>query len=295
MKVKYIFLWLMTSGAILIFSYFFNLNPVVFTLLVLGTVGISFKVIYEIMASFRKVIEKEAEIVEEETKEVRNMRSEFVANVSHELKTPITSISGFIETLQEGAVEDAKTREKFINIIAEETERLKRLVDDILFLSDIENQRQIKNENILIKDAIGQICEILSPISVGKGISISNQVPENLEVLGEVDRFKQMMLNLIENGIKYGKSRGNVWIGASEDKEKISIWVKDDGIGIAKTDLTRVTERFYRVDKSRSNVVGGTGLGLSIVKHTARSFNGELKITSNLGEGSTFTIEIDKK
>ncbi len=237
---------------------------------------------------------KRVEQMKEENKQVENMRSEFVANVSHELKTPLTSISGFIETLQAGAVNDPETRDRFIDIIAIETARLKRLINDILVLSDIESRMDSSKEHFNVSPLIDGICEVLGPIANGRSITIINDVDKNLYLDGSEDKFKQMIMNLAENAIKYGSEYGHVWISSKIDDETITISVRDDGIGIEKKDLDRIAERFYRVDKSRSRKVGGTGLGLSIVKHTAALFNGELKVESTPGEGSVFHIMMKK-
>lgn len=250
--------------------------------------------VYFLFKSSLQNMQEQVKEVEEENKQVENIRTEFVANVSHELKTPLTSISGFIETLQAGAVEDPETRDRFIEIIAIETARLKRLIDDILVLSDIESSMDMSEQNINVCEVIDDIAEVLSPIANKRKISIINETDKTLSLVGSEDKFRQMLLNLIENAIKYGKLDGHVWIiGKETEKQKI-ITVKDDGIGIEKKDLERIAERFYRVDKSRSTKVGGTGLGLSIVKHTATLFNGRLDVKSKLGVGSEFSIIIEK-
>lgn len=238
---------------------------------------------------------KRVEQMKEENRQVENMRSEFVANVSHELKTPLTSISGFIETLQAGAVHDPETRDRFIEIIAIETARLKRLIDDILVLSDIESRMDTSNEHFNVSDVTNEIIEILHPIAARRNIKLINEVNKDLYLDGSEDKFRQMIMNLVENAIKYGVDNGHVWIKSDEDEENIILHIQDDGIGIEKDDLNRIDERFYRVDKSRSRKVGGTGLGLSIVKHTAALFNGELKIESTPGEGSTFSVVMKKE
>lgn len=232
--------------------------------------------------------------VEEENKQAENIRSEFVANVSHELKTPLTSISGFIETLQAGAVNDPETRDRFIEIIAIETARLKRLIDDILVLSDIESRMDTSDEIINVSKITDNVMEMLAPIAERRNITVINELEDNIELRGSEDKFRQMMVNLIENAIKYGKENGHVWIRGVETTGEKIITVKDDGIGIEQKDLERIAERFYRVDKSRSTKVGGTGLGLSIVKHTAALFNGELKVRSKPDQGSEFSIVIKK-
>ena len=241
-----------------------------------------------------KEMETQLKRIEKENANIENMRREFVANVSHELNTPLTSIAGFIETLQSGAVGDTVTRNKFIEIIAIETARLKRLIKDILILSDIESQIEVSNKKFNPSEVIKDTIFFLNPIIVSKEVYIDIQLDENISLVGNEDRFKQMVVNLVENAIKYSNKGGKIELKSRENEEYITFEVIDNGIGIAKEDLNRISERFYRVDKSRSKKVGGTGLGLSIVKHTAALFNGELSVTSKLGQGSTFSIIINK-
>ncbi|MEG2283538.1 MAG: ATP-binding protein, partial [Bacilli bacterium] len=210
------------------------------------------------------------------------------------LKTPLTSISGFIETLQNGAAEDPEARNKFIEIIAIETARLKRLIQDILILSDIESNIETSNVDFSINDIITKVIELLDPIAKQKKISIECAFHDNIYLNGNEDKFTQMIVNLVENAIKYSNEDTIVNVDTTENNNQIIINVIDHGIGIAKDDLNRISERFYRVDKSRSTKVGGTGLGLSIVKHTATLFGGDLQIKSELGKGSTFSIVINK-
>jgi len=239
---------------------------------------------------------KEMEEAIEESKKAEQIRREFVANVSHELKTPLTSISGFIETLQGGAVKDPEVRSHFIDIIAIETARLKRLIEDLLVLSDIENKRDSEGAVFDVKQAIESTVETLRIISEEKNIDILLQLETGLTLRGSSDRFCQMMMNLIENGIKYSDPDSRVWVKAiSEDNGKILVSVADEGIGIAPEHHERLFERFYRVDKSRSKKVGGTGLGLSIVKHIAVLFGASLNVSSEPGKGTTFFIEFEKE
>ncbi|MBR2620668.1 MAG: hypothetical protein IKM63_03675 [Firmicutes bacterium] len=228
-----------------------------------------------------------------ESKEAELLRREFVANVSHELKTPLTSISGFIETLQAGASEDPEIRHKFIDIIAIETARLKRLIEDLLVLSDIENRRESDGSEFDIKTAIINTVEALRPISHAKNVTVITELEEGLLIAGSVDRFRQMMVNLIENAVKYSDEGGRIWVKAAKDSNKITVSVRDEGIGIAPEHHERLFERFYRVDKSRSKKAGGTGLGLSIVKHIAVLFGASLKVESRVGEGTEFFVIFD--
>lgn len=230
---------------------------------------------------------------DEENARSEKIRSEFVANVSHELKTPLTSIQGFLETLQEGAAEDPEVRNKFLDIMSIETARLKRLIEDILVLSDIENRRNISMEQqILIQQSLQEIISSIMPIARARGIDVILAVDQNLKIQGSEDRFKQMMLNLIENAIKYSRDGGTVRVSGEliPETEQILIRIRDQGIGISSEHIDRLFERFYRVDKSRSSKAGGTGLGLSIVKHIANLFEAELKVESQMNEGSVFSV-----
>lgn len=236
---------------------------------------------------------KELEAAAEESQKAEQIRKEFVANVTHELKTPLTSISGFIETLQDGAAEDPEIRTKFIDIIAIETARLKRLIQDLLVLSDIENKRESELSKFHVGKAIADTVETLRPIADKKNINMVQEIDDALYIKGSVDRFRQMMVNLIENAIKYSNDDGNIWVKAVTEAGRIIVSVKDEGIGIAPEHHERLFERFYRVDKSRSKKAGGTGLGLSIVKHIAFLFGASLKVESQVGKGSTFYIVFD--
>lgn len=228
--------------------------------------------------------------ISEENQRIENLRKEFVANVTHELNTPLTSISGFVETLQDGAAEDPEIRSKFIDIIAIESSRLKRLIEDLLVLSEIENKKEAAPEKIDVKRSITDTVEIIRPIAQSRRVDLIMQIEGPLYIKGSGDRFRQMMVNLIENAIKYSNEGGRVWIKGRKESGRIVISVKDEGIGIAEENLDRLFERFYRVDKSRSRKVGGTGLGLSIVKHIAALFGADLKVESEIGKGSEFFV-----
>lgn len=229
-----------------------------------------------------------------EMRKLEKMRSDFVANVSHELKTPLTSITGFIETLKNGAIDNEKVRNRFLDIIEIETERLSRLIDDLLSLSAIEHDRlNFSKEKIKVNEVIKEIREMVEGLAKQKQINISFEVDGSLpEIYGNPDWFKQMMINLIDNGIKYTQEGGFVKVLAYKRYDNIILAVKDTGIGIPKEDIPRLFERFYRVDKARSKKAGGTGLGLAIVKHIVLSFDGEIKVNSELGKGSEFIVRI---
>lgn len=237
----------------------------------------------------------ELEKAAEESKKAESIRKEFVDNVSHELKTPLTSISGFIETLQQGAAEDPEIRTRFIDIIAIETSRLKRLIEDLLVLSDIENRKESTDAREFdMKEAIVKTVQALEPIAQSKDVKLITDLEQQVSMFGNPDRFRQMMVNLIENAVKYSDAGGRVWIQAKMEEKQIQVSVRDEGIGIAEEHLDRLFERFYRVDKSRAAKAGGTGLGLSIVKHIAALFNAELKVESKVGKGTIFYVTFER-
>ena len=225
-----------------------------------------------------------------EVKKLEKMRTQFVANVSHELKTPLTSIKGFAETLK--YVDDAETKEKFLNIINEEAERLTRLITDILTLSHIEQQKEVKKEKIDVNNVVVNVFNLMKNVADLKGIQLSVQQENIKAFIGDSDRFKQMLINLVGNAINYSETGDSVCIGLEGKDDTFILWVKDTGVGIAKKQIPRIFERFYRVDKSRSRSNGGTGLGLAIVKHIVLNFNGKISVESELGLGSKFIVEI---
>lgn len=220
---------------------------------------------------------------------VELMRSQFVANVSHELKTPLTSIKGFAETLK--FVKDDETREKFLDIIDKEAERLSRLINDILVLSKIESNLIADMEEFKPSSVIEEVLNIMRKTAVNKNIKLNFKDSSNELILGDRDKFYQLALNLVENAIKYSKdASGLVEVISYARDGYYCLTVKDNGIGIPKEDIPRIFERFYRVDKSRKK--GGTGLGLAIVKHIVKIFNGEISVKSKVGEGTTFDVKI---
>ncbi|TEB05806.1 Alkaline phosphatase synthesis sensor protein PhoR [Pelotomaculum schinkii] len=227
-----------------------------------------------------------------ERKRVEEMRSDFVANVSHELRTPLTSIRGFAETLLDGAVEDPKVARPFLEIINTETERLSRLIDELLNLSKIEDKKTIPNwQTLNISNLIDRAVTILKPRAIEKEITIDVEASETIPVFeGDADMMCQVLINLIDNSISYTQSGGEIHIRASAGAHELKVDVQDNGIGIPQESLHRVFERFYRVDKARSREHGGTGLGLSIVKHIIDAHHGTVQVESNLGVGSTFSF-----
>ena len=236
--------------------------------------------------------------IEDITEKVKleNMRSDFVANVSHELKTPLTSISGFVETLKLNENIDKETRHKFLEIIETESDRLKRLIDDILLLSFIENKDSTQVDNVKIYEVFKEVYDMTTYIAKNKNIVVDyNFKDENVSLISNRDYIKQIFLNLIDNAIKYTPSGGKVKVIVDNTDKEIVLRVIDNGVGIPKEDIDRVFERFYRVDKARSREVGGTGLGLAIIKHIVKSLNGSIDVKSELKKGTEFIITIPNK
>lgn len=236
--------------------------------------------------------------IEDITEKVRleNMRSDFVTNVSHELKTPLTSISGFVETLKLNEDIDVCTRNRFLGIIESESDRLKRLIDDILLLSFIENKDNVILDNVILFDVYKEVHEMVSYSSSVKNITIEYEFDdESISILSNKDYIKQVFLNLVDNAIKYTRQDGYININVYQKNREVILIVKDNGVGIPKEDIDRVFERFYRVDKARGRDAGGTGLGLAITKHIVKSLGGNIELKSELGEGSEFTVTIPQK
>lgn len=227
-----------------------------------------------------------------EIRKLERMRKDFVANVSHELKTPLTSIKGFVETLKNGAAENKEIRDKFLDIIDIEADRLTSLIQDILMLSEIENKNNtVKEEEIDVNKSINEVIEVLGELARQKDIEVINKVNNNLpKICGSRGWFKQMLINLIDNGIKYTPNGGRVTITGYSVGNSLILKIKDTGIGIDKEHISRLFERFYRVDKARTRQVGGTGLGLAIVKHIVLSLKGKIDVKSEVNKGTEFTI-----
>jgi len=230
-------------------------------------------------------------------KRLENIRTEFVANVSHEIKTPITAIKGFVETLADGRVKDEADARRFLGIIASHVSRLESIIEDLLRLSRIEKDAEaeeihLRNENIMnvIENAV-QLCK---PTAESKGINIDLDCDENLVARINSPLLEQAIVNLIDNSIKYSDKDKKVRIKAFQDERGIFIEIIDQGKGIEEEHIPRLFERFYRVDKARSRRLGGTGLGLAIVKHIIQAHGGHVSVISSLGKGSTFTILLPK-
>ncbi|HIS27833.1 MAG TPA: PAS domain S-box protein [Candidatus Avamphibacillus intestinigallinarum] len=223
-------------------------------------------------------------------KKLENMRKDFVANVSHELKTPITSIKGFAETLANGAIHNEERREEFVQIIYDESSRLQLLIEDLLTLSRLEHD----GFYLHISDTdMVELVESIRPMIALKAEEKSINLNINVEdVQADLDRkkVKQVILNLLNNAINYTADKGEVSLEVTHEEKQLYIIVRDNGIGIDQELIPRLFERFYRVDQARSRNTGGTGLGLAIVKHIVELHDGHIEIDSQLGEGSSFTI-----
>ena len=244
--------------------------------------------------------------VREQTEQVmiERMRADFVANASHEIRTPLASIQGFIETLRGPARHDAKARDSFLEIMAEEAARMSRLVDDLLSLSRIElAAHQPPRERCDLAEVLGQVLRRADPIARAGRVALEAEIPPALPpVLGDVDQLHQLLLNLIDNAVKYGGEGKTVRLTATAvaaapaacgqlaGRPCVRVAVADQGPGIAREHLPRLTERFYRAESGRSRRTRGTGLGLAIVKHIVRRHHGHLEIASEPGRGSTFAV-----
>lgn len=226
-----------------------------------------------------------------EIRRLEKVRTDFVANASHELRTPITALKGFSETLLDGAMEDKEVLRQFLEIMLEESTRLDQLVNDILELSKLE-QRQvpIAYEEVAIKDAALSTFKLMKQKAEKKKVLLKLVEAEQVIIEADKDRLKQIFANLIDNAINYTQENGTVTVILEKTDNEALITVKDDGMGIPDDELNRIFERFYRVDKGRSRNLGGTGLGLSIVKHLVENFNGTIAVNSTVGLGTTFTV-----
>ncbi len=224
-----------------------------------------------------------------EIRRLETMRSDFVANVSHELKTPLTSIKGFVETLLESALDDKENNRIFLKIIQDHAERLNNLVNDLLSLSYLESKDITLNKQDfdLRREAEEVILGFSSQLKKG-GIEVKNELPADLSVKADKERVGQVLTNLLDNAIKFNKEKGSIRVYSQKSDGKLKVVVEDSGIGIPEKDIPRIFERFYRVDKARSRELGGTGLGLSIVKHIVELHGGRVGVESAEGFGSKF-------
>jgi two-component system phosphate regulon sensor histidine kinase PhoR len=229
-----------------------------------------------------------------QVKKLENFRHDFIADVSHEIKTPLTAIRGAVETLAEGAIQEPENAAKFMKIITKHLDRLNSLVHDILSLSRLEIKTEAKERDfatLRISSIVNTACEICQERADNKDVKFKVTMQDkDYQIEGDCQLLEQALINLIENAIKYNESSESIEINAYRKEDNILIEVKDHGTGIAEKHLPRLFERFYRVDKARSRKLGGTGLGLAIVKHIAQLHKGGISVESELGQGSTFIL-----
>ncbi len=229
-----------------------------------------------------------------EHENLNNMRKEFVANVSHELKTPITTVKSYVETLLDGAIEDKEIATQFLTVINDESDRMARLVKDLLQLSQLDHKKV--SFNFIQFDLDNLIKGIIKKLEISfkekNHILKLGLYEDNILIHGDKDKIEQVVQNILTNAIKYTPEYGVIGVYLKKDKENVLIEIMDNGIGIPKEDIPRIFERFYRVDKARSREMGGTGLGLSIAKHIIEEHGGDIFVESEIGKGSVFKIKL---
>lgn len=230
-------------------------------------------------------------------KRLERVRKDFVANVSHELRTPLTSIKGYIEALIDGAKDDPKKCAEFLGIIEKHANQLNALLSDLLQLSTIESgQYQWRRGPVSVGDLIGKAVHLLRPLAEKKGQTISVAPAERVgAVIGDADKLTEVLINLIENAIKYTPDGGRITVETRTGEGAVEIAISDTGIGIPSKEIPRIFERFYRIDRARSREIGGTGLGLSIVKHIVEAHGGRVSVESQSGKGSRFVVTLPKE
>jgi two-component system phosphate regulon sensor histidine kinase PhoR len=228
---------------------------------------------------------------------LEKIRREFVANVSHEIKTPITAIKGFVENLRDGSVENHEDAERFLEIISKHVDRLEAIIEDLLSLSRIEQEAE--REKVVIdegrlKDVLETAIQVCEANAMAKKIEVELSCAEDIVAKFDPSLLEHAVVNLIDNAIKYSGEGKTVWVEAVQAEKEIIVSVRDQGCGIEKNHLPRLFERFYRTDKARSRQLGGTGLGLAIVKHIAQAHGGHVAVESTPGKGSTFAIHLPR-
>jgi len=224
---------------------------------------------------------------------LEEVRKEFVANVSHELRTPLSHIKASAETLRRGGIDDPENRMDFIGAIEDQADGMTRLVDELLDLAEIESgKRELRTEPILLGRSVEEAIASLASSSAGKGVRMENRIDGELRVRGDSTALRQILVNLLDNAIKYNRQSGTVQVEARENGSQVEVSVSDSGVGIPRKEIARLFERFYRVDKARSRELGGTGLGLSIVKHLVESMGGKVWAESAPGTGSIFRFTL---
>jgi two-component system phosphate regulon sensor histidine kinase PhoR len=229
-------------------------------------------------------------------RELEGVRQEFVANVSHELRTPLSLIKGATETLLDGAKTDPVALDRLLTIVDRHADRLTLLIDDLLLLAKLDSGRVALNlQPTALRTAVQETVDDLIPRAASREIKLDNQVTAGLVARADPDRLRQVLWNLIDNAIKYGRPAGKVTItGKALDDQRIEVCVRDDGPGIPAEARARVFERFFRADKARSREQGGTGLGLAIVKHVVQAHGGDVRVESEMGQGAAFFFTLPK-
>ena len=227
-------------------------------------------------------------------RQLEMMRQDFVANVSHELRTPLSLIKGAAETLLDGGKDDAVTLEKFLSIIDRHASRLGLLIEDLLLLSALDSGRiELHVQELSLRDTVQEVLEDFALTAKEKGVALDNEVPDTLRARADDGRLRQVLSNLVDNAIKYGRENGRVQIGASSlGAGWLQVFVRDDGPGIPAEARERVFERFFRVDKARARTQGGTGLGLAIVKNLVLAHGGDVRVESAEAHGTTFYFKL---
>jgi two-component system phosphate regulon sensor histidine kinase PhoR len=226
-----------------------------------------------------------------ERKRLERVRQDFVANVSHELRTPIAAILGYAETLRSGALSDAKHAPQMVEIIHRQSERLGELVSDLLELSRLDaGERPLSASVVSLGEVARQASEAMEPRAASKHLSLQLRVPAELTARADPKALEQVLLNLLDNAIKYTPEGGTVEVIGERAGDRAELSIRDTGLGIEARHLPRLFERFYRVDRGRSREMGGTGLGLSIVRHLVNGMEGDVRVASQLGVGTTFTV-----
>jgi two-component system phosphate regulon sensor histidine kinase PhoR len=233
---------------------------------------------------------------ETQLRKLENLRRDFTANVSHELKTPLSSIKAYAETLLIGALEDPEHNRGFVERIAEQSERLEQLIFDLLKLAQLQDSAMLKPEPLLLKPLLEQSRSAFLPIAQRKGVTLEFdlQISPALEMRTDRDAMLTIVNNLVSNAVRYTPTGGKVQVQAESIGEQIVLTVRDTGIGIAAEDLPRIFERFFRVEKARTQEAGGTGLGLAIVKHLVTSMQGQIDVESQVARGSTFRLQLPR-
>jgi two-component system phosphate regulon sensor histidine kinase PhoR len=228
-----------------------------------------------------------------ELKRLERVRQDFVANVSHELRTPIAAILGYAETLRSGALQDPVHAPQMVEIIHRQSERLSELVSDLLELSRLDaGERPLGVGSVALGEVVARAAEAVEPRATAKHIAITHHVPPGLAARADAKALEQVLVNLLDNAVKYTPDGGSVDVSATLDAARVHLSVRDSGLGIEAKHLPRLFERFYRADRGRSRDMGGTGLGLSIVRHLVSAMGGDVRVQSQLGVGSTFTVTL---